>query len=241
MLLAVTTTLTEMFWHTTTFQKECHIMCLTVDTIDRNQHTLTLNQNCIDVQWLMNSHLSQCDTVLYKWNIVIRQSKNGHCLRKVSIQSKLLLINSENRIDISVHKSENSNVSVVQDEGPTSCQLWDTYLTLTWWWLLLLLLLLNLSYKSQCWNVSIKKDFTYKRWQWRSWRRKKKRFEKRGEKVYNSLHWGISWSELSPELYKKENHMSASNKNFICKSYSYKESKHVLTDNDNCTTTFSDT
>ena len=76
----------------------------------------------------MSSHLIQCDTVLYKQNIVIEQSKNDHCLRKVSVQSKLLLINLENRIDISVCTDENSNVSVVQDKNSTSCQLWDTYL-----------------------------------------------------------------------------------------------------------------
>jgi len=126
--LAVTATLIEMFWCTMTFQKECHTTFLTVDTISRNQHILTLNQNCIDVQWSMNSHLSWCDTVLYEWNIITEQSKNDHCLRKVSVQSKLLLVNSENRIDISVHKNENSNVSVVQDENSTSCQLWDMYL-----------------------------------------------------------------------------------------------------------------
>ncbi len=71
----------------------------------------------------MSSHLIQCDTVLYKQNIVIEQSKNDHCLRKVSVQSKLLLINLENRIDISVCTDENSNVSVVQDKNSTSCQL----------------------------------------------------------------------------------------------------------------------
>ena len=76
----------------------------------------------------MSSHLSQCDTVLYKQNIVTEQSKNDHCLRKVSVQSKLLLINLKNRIDISVHTSENSNVSIIQDKNSTSCQLWDTYL-----------------------------------------------------------------------------------------------------------------
>ncbi len=59
--------------------------------------------------------------------------------------------------------------------------------------------------------------------------------------IYNSLHWEINWSELLFELYKKENHMSTSNKNFICKSYSYEAGKHVSTDNDNHTTTFSDT
>jgi len=66
--------------------------------------------------------------ILYKQNIVIRQSKNNHCLREVSIQSKLLLINSENRIDTDVHKNKNDDISVLQDEGFTSCQLWDTYL-----------------------------------------------------------------------------------------------------------------
>ncbi len=70
---------------------------------------------------------------------------------------------------------------------------------------------------------------------------KKKEKEIWEEEIYNSLHWEISWSELLSELYKKENHMSASDRNFICKPYSYKVSKHVLTDNDNCTTTFSDT
>ena len=103
-------------------------MFLTVDTISRNQHTLTLNQNHIDVQQLMSSYLSWCDMILYKQNVVTEQSKNDHCLRKVSIQSELLLINSENRIDISIHKNKSNNVSVVQDENPISCQLWDTYL-----------------------------------------------------------------------------------------------------------------
>ena len=76
----------------------------------------------------MSSHLLQCDTDLYKQNIVTEQSKNDHCLRKVSIKSKLLLINLKNRIDISVHKSESDNISVIQDKSSTSCQLKDTYL-----------------------------------------------------------------------------------------------------------------
>ncbi len=88
-------------------------MFLTVSTIIRNQHTLTLNQNHIDVQWLMSSHLLWCNTVLYEQNIVIRQSKNNHCLREVSVQSKLLLINLKNKIDINVHTDKNSDVSVV--------------------------------------------------------------------------------------------------------------------------------
>jgi len=51
----------------------------------------------------------------------------------VSVQSKLLLINKENRIDISIHKNKNSNISVIQNKGSTSCQLkdiclYDTYM-----------------------------------------------------------------------------------------------------------------
>jgi len=76
----------------------------------------------------MSSHLLQCDMSLYKQNIVIEQSKNDHCLREVSVQSKLLLINLENRIDISIHKNNSSNISVVQDKSSISCQLRDTYL-----------------------------------------------------------------------------------------------------------------
>ncbi len=76
----------------------------------------------------MSSHLLQCDTDLYKQNVVTEQSENDHCLKRVSIQSKLLLINLKNKIDISVCKNESSNISVVQDKSSISCQLRDTYL-----------------------------------------------------------------------------------------------------------------
>ena len=65
---------------------------------------------------------------LYKENIVTEQSENDHCLREVSVQSKLLLINLKNRIDINVCKSENSNICIVKNEGLVSCQLQDMYL-----------------------------------------------------------------------------------------------------------------
>jgi len=65
---------------------------------------------------------------LYKQNIVTEQSENDHCLREVSIQSKLLLINLKNRIDISVYTDKSNNISIVQDKSSTSCQLQDTYL-----------------------------------------------------------------------------------------------------------------
>ena len=71
----------------------------------------------------MSSYLLQCDMILYKQNIVIEQSKNDHCLREMSIQSKLLLINLKNRIDISVCISKSYNINVVQDKSSTSCQL----------------------------------------------------------------------------------------------------------------------
>ena len=113
MSLAVVVTLTKMFWCTITFWKECHTVFLTVDTIIRNQHASTLNQNCVDVQQSMSSYLLWCNMSLYKQNIVTEQSKNDHCLREVSVQSKLLLINLKNKIDINVHTDKNSDVSVV--------------------------------------------------------------------------------------------------------------------------------
>jgi len=76
----------------------------------------------------MSPHLIQCDMLLYKQNIHTEQHKNDHCLREVSVTSMLLLINKENRIDISIHKDKSDNVNVVQNESSTSCQLRDTYL-----------------------------------------------------------------------------------------------------------------
>ena len=66
--------------------------------------------------------------ILYKQNIFTEQSKNDHCLTRVSVQSKLLLINKENRNDINVCKNKSDNISVVQNESFTSCQLRDMYL-----------------------------------------------------------------------------------------------------------------
>jgi len=170
---------------------------LTVSTTVRNQHVSILNQNCIDVQWSMSSHLLQCDTDLYKQNIVTEQSENDHNLRKVSIQSELLLINLKNRINISICKSKSNNRSVVQDKSSISCQLRDTYLYDTYMLIVVVVVAAELVIWESVLKYSIKKDFTYKRWWWRSWKRKKKRFEKKDERVYNSLHWQISWSELS--------------------------------------------
>jgi len=65
---------------------------------------------------------------LYEQNVVTEQSENDHCLREVSISSKLLLINKENKININICKNESGNISVVQNESFTSCQLRDMYL-----------------------------------------------------------------------------------------------------------------
>jgi len=173
--LAVTVTLTEMFWHTMTFWKECHTACLTVDTIDRNQHILTLNQDCIDVQWMMSSYLIQCDTLLYKQNVHIEQHNDDSCLRKVSVLSELLLINKENWININTHKNKSDNVHIVKNEGSVSCQLWDTYLYNTYIVVVVDVVAAELVVWESVLTYSIKKDFTYKSYEWRSWRRKKKR------------------------------------------------------------------
>ncbi len=101
--------------------------------------------------------------ILYKQNIVTEQSENDHCLRRVNIQSKLLLINHENRINISIHKSESSNVSVIQNESSTSCQLRDTYLYDTYMMIVVVVVATELVIQESVLKYSIKKDFTYKR------------------------------------------------------------------------------
>jgi len=111
----------------------------------------------------MSSHLLQCNTGLYKQNIVTEQSKNDHCLREVSVQSKLLLINLKNRIDTDIHKSESSNISVVQDKSSTSCQLRDTYLYDTYMMIVVVVVAAELVIQESVLKYSIKKDFTYKR------------------------------------------------------------------------------
>ena len=143
-------------------------MFLTVSTTVRNQYVLTLNQNCIHVQQLISSYLLQCDTDSYKQNVVIRQSENNHCLTEVSIQSKLLLINLKNRIDIDICTNENNNISVVQNKSSTSCQLRDTYLYDTYIMIVVVVVAAELVIWESVLKYSIKKVFTYERWQWRS-------------------------------------------------------------------------
>jgi len=210
--LAVTATLIEMFWHTTTFWKERHTVCLTVDTTVRNQHTLTLNQNCIDVWQLMSSYLIQHDTELYKQNIHTEQHKNAPCLRRLSVLSELLLINKENWIFISSHKGESSNICIVENKGSVSCQLWDMYLYDTYIVVVVVdVVAAELVVQESVLTYSIKEDFTYKSYEWRSWRRKKKRSCTWGEGVYNSLHWQINSSELLKKITQAMKKFSSAN------------------------------
>jgi len=104
--------------------------------------------------------------LLYKQNIHTEQCENDHCLREVSIQSKLLLINKKNRININVCKNKNSNISVVQNESPTSCQLRDTcsyniYMIIV----VVVVVAAKLVVQESVLTYSIKKGFTYKRYQ----------------------------------------------------------------------------
>ena len=216
-----------------TFQKECHTVCLTVNTISRNQHTLTLNQNHIDVQWLMSSYLIWQNTKLYKQYVHTEQCENHPCLRKISVLSELLLINKENWIFISSCKSKDSNIHIVKNENSVSCQLWDTYLYNIYIVVVVVdVVAAELVVQESVLTYSIKKGFTYKSCEWRSWRRKKKKSCMWGEGVYNSLHWQISSSELSNETTQAMKKFSSANLTHT------KQAKHMSTDIDNCATTF---
>ena len=144
----------------------------------------------------MSSHLNWCDTVLYKQNIVTEQSKNNHCLRKVSVQSKLLLINLKNRIDISVCKSENNNVSIIQDKSPTSCQLWDTYL----YDIYIMMIVVVVVAAELVIQESVLKYVNQKRFHIQEMRGEEVEKERKRDlrwEGYNSLHWQVNSSELS--------------------------------------------
>jgi len=207
---------------------------LTVSTTVKNQHALTLNQNHIDVWQSMSPHLIWHDMKLYKQNVHTEQHKNDPCLRRVSVLSELLLMNKKNLIFISSCKNESDNICIVKNENPVSCQLWDTYLYDIYIVVVVVVAAVLVVWESVL-TYSIKRDFTYKRCWWRSWTRKKKRSCIWGERIYNSLHWQISSSELSEKI------TQAMKKIFICEPYSYKAGKHVSTDIDNHTTTFSET
>ncbi len=114
----------------------------------------------------MSSHLIQCDTLLYKQDVHTEQHKNDHCLKRVSVTSKLLLINKENRIDISICKNKNSKMSVIQNKSSTSCQLRDTYLYNTYMMIVVVVVVVvaaELVVQESVSAYSIKKGFTYKR------------------------------------------------------------------------------
>ena len=114
----------------------------------------------------MSSHVQQCDTDLYEQNVVTEQSEDDHCLMKVSVESKLLLINLKTRIDIDINKNESSNISVIQNESSISCQLRDTYLYNTYMMMIVVVVtvvVVKLVVQESVLKYSIKKDFTYER------------------------------------------------------------------------------
>jgi hypothetical protein len=173
-------------------------MFLTADTTVENQHTLTLNQNDIDVQWLMSSHLIQCNTLLYEQNVHIRQHKSivweSECIKQAAVDQQ-----REQNWHQCLQKQDN-NISIVQNEGFTSCQLRDTYLYDTYMMIVVVVVVVaELVIWESVLTYLIKKDFTYKRCQWRSWRRKKREVVCE-VRVYNSLHWQISSSELLKKI-----------------------------------------
>jgi len=115
----------------------------------------------------MSSHLHQYDTDSYEQNVVTEQSENDSCLTEVSIESKLLLINLKNRIDINIDKNESSNISIVQNEDFTSCQLRDTYLYNTYMMIVVVVavVVVKLVIQESVLKYLIKKGFMYERCQ----------------------------------------------------------------------------
>ncbi len=114
-------------------------------------------------------------TLLYEQNVHTEQHNDDSCLKEVSVLSKLLLINKENWININICKGEGGNICIVKNEGPVSCQLQDMYLYDTYIVVVVGVVAAELVIQELVLTYSIKKDFTYKSCEWRSWRRKKKK------------------------------------------------------------------
>ncbi len=87
---------------------------------------------------------------------------------RVSIESKLLLINKKNWIIIDSHKNKNNNVCIIKNENSVSCQLWDTYLYDTYIVIVVVIVAAELVVQELVLTYSIKKDFMYESCQWRS-------------------------------------------------------------------------
>ncbi len=95
----------------------------------------------------MGSHLVRCDTVAYERNVDTGQREDRSCLGGVGVWGKLLLVDQQNRDPTGlIRTGEGGGVSVVQDKGPTRCQLREILIcTILTWLMPLLLLLLQLS------------------------------------------------------------------------------------------------
>jgi hypothetical protein len=230
MSLAVTATFTEMFWCTTTFQK--NVISCVWQLIQQQKSTHSDSES--ELHWCMTVNEFSSDSM---WYIAV-QTEHSHWAawewplsERSEHTSKLLLINKENRIDISICKSENDNISVVQNKSlQVVSSETHTCTTLTWWLLLLLLLLLSLLYESQCWHIQSRKISHTKGVDEEVEEKRKRSCMRWG--VYNSLHWQIS------KWIVEENH--ASNEKFSSANLTHTKRKNMSTDIDNCTTTFSE-
>jgi hypothetical protein len=137
--------------------KECHTVCLTVDTTQKSTHSDSESE----LHWCTTADEFSSDSVWYK----AVQTEHSHW----AAQEWLLSEKSEHtewaaadqQRELNQHQQlqeENNNVHIVENEGSVSCQLQThTCMTLTLLLLLLMLLLLSLLYKSQCWHIQSRK------------------------------------------------------------------------------------
>jgi len=125
MSLTVAVTFFEMLWCTTTFQKECHTVFLTVCTIIRNQHITFLNKNHIYVWWSVRQNLLPQNLSLYEKNTTIKESKNNNNLRRMYKDVQLLCTDWKNRICIICCSDEST---LIQNKSSACCQIWKTNL-----------------------------------------------------------------------------------------------------------------
>jgi hypothetical protein len=211
--LAVTATLTEMFWCTTTFQKSV-ILCVWQLIQLTEINTLWL---WIRIALMYNTDEFSSDSM---WYIAVQTEHSLSSTRMTLVweSEHTEWAAADQQRELNQHQQPQEweqQHTHCKNEGSVSCQLWDTYLYDTYIVVVVDVVAAELVIQESVLTYSIKKGFTYKSCEWRSWRRKKREVVHE-VRVYNSLHWQISSSELLKKPRKQW-------KIFICKPYCTKQ------------------
>jgi hypothetical protein len=206
--LAVTATLIEMFWCTTHFKRVSYCVSDSWHNWQKSTHSDSESESC----WCTTADEFSFDSM---WCIVV-QTEHSHW----AAQEWLLSEKSECTEWAAADQQRELN----QHQQP---QGWEQHMHCKEWGLCELSASRHISvwhlhccccWCCCCWaccmrvsaDIFNQERFHIQSCEWRSWRRKKKKVVW-GERVYNSLHWQISSSELSKKITQAMKKFSSAN------------------------------